>query len=143
MVHGFKWKVTPEKTDLGGYYQDKGETRNDLDEDGNILRQRIQGPFEMTNLYNLGYIQDNITLNEQLNLNVGSRFTHITADIGKFENPQSGLPDQLNNNWDNLSNSLREYIRDDKLNIFAGLSQGFRRLIFLIFQDSIQRDQVK
>ena len=66
-------------------------------------------------------------MNEQFNLNVGSRFTHITADIGKFENPQTGLPDQLNNNWDNLSNSLRGiYKRDDKLNIFAGLSQGFR-----------------
>ena len=112
------------------YYQDKGETfRNDLDEDGNILRQRIQGPFGDDSTYEqLGFfIQDSITLNEQFNLNVGSRFTHITADIGKFENPQTGLPDQLNNNWDNLSNSLRGiYKRDDKLNIFAGLSQGFR-----------------
>ena len=132
MDHGFKWKVIQYRKITYGtsYYQDKGETfRSDLDKDGNVIRKRIQGPFGDDSTYEqLGFfVQDIMSLNDRFDLNIGSRFTHIDANIGRYENPQTGLQDQLNNDWDNLSNSLRGiYKKDDKLNIYAGLSQGFR-----------------
>ena len=112
------------------YYQDRADTfRSDLDKDGNVVRKRIQGPFGDDSTYEqLGFfVQDIIELNDRFDLNIGSRFTHIDANIGRYENPQTGLQDQLNNDWDNLSNSLRGiYKKNEKLNIYAGLSQGFR-----------------
>ncbi|MBT7983699.1 MAG: TonB-dependent receptor, partial [Akkermansiaceae bacterium] len=114
------------------YYRDQADTfRNDLDQEGNVIRERIQGPFGDDSKYEqFGvFIQDQINVTDHFNINFGSRFTHVIADIGNFEDPVSKNASSMKNDWDDVSSSLRGVYKlgsSGKFNIFGGASQGFR-----------------
>ena len=82
----------------GSYYRDIADTfRNDLDENGNVIRERIQGPFGDDSTYQqLGFfIQDRLRISDQFDFDLGSRFTNVNASIEKFKDPVSGEAGQL------------------------------------------------
>jgi hemoglobin/transferrin/lactoferrin receptor protein len=114
------------------YYRDQADTfRNDLDQEGNVIRERIQGPFGDDSTYEqFGFfIQNQINVTDYFDINFGSRFTHVIADIGKFEDPGSKNPSSMKNDWDDMSSSLRGVYKvgsSGKFNVFGGASQGFR-----------------
>jgi len=116
----------------GSYYRDIADTfRNDLDENGNLIRERIQGPFGDDSTYQqLGFfIQDRLRISDQFDFDLGSRFTNVNASSEKFKDPVSGEVGQIDKDWNNLSNSIRGIYKPrskETLNIFFGASQGFR-----------------
>ena len=132
------WLQLESETGIGklsygaSYYRDQADTfRYDLDQGGNVIKERIQGPFGDDSIYEqFGlFIQDQINVTDHFDINFGSRFTHVMADIGKFEDPVSKNPGSMKDDWDNMSSSLRGVYKagsSGKLNFFGGASQGFR-----------------
>ncbi|MDP6860574.1 MAG: TonB-dependent receptor [Verrucomicrobiales bacterium] len=114
------------------YYRDQADTfRNDLDQEGNVIRERIQGPFGDDSTYEqFGvFIQDQINVTDHFNIHFGSRFTHVIADIGNFEDPVSKNASSMKNDWDDVSSSFRGIYKvgsNGKFKVFGGASQGFR-----------------
>ena len=114
------------------YYQDIADTyRNDLDENGKVTKERIQGPFGDDAIYKqLGFfVQDRLKIADQFDIDFGSRFTNVIADIERFKDPESGEAGQIHKDWNNISNSVRGIYKPDgneMFNIFGGASQGFR-----------------
>jgi len=114
------------------YYRDQADTfRNDLDQEGNVIRERIQGPFGDDSTYEqFGvFIQDQINVTDHFNIHFGSRFTHVIADIGNFEDPVSKNARSMKNDWDDVSSSFRGIYKvgsNGKFKVFGGASQGFR-----------------
>jgi len=76
-----------------------------------------------------GYIQNEKDLSDDLTMSTGLRYTHASLRAGTvaFTNPD--YVDSLYGDWDAVTGSLRLLYRaaaENSLNLFAGVSQGFR-----------------
>jgi hemoglobin/transferrin/lactoferrin receptor protein len=114
------------------YYEDHVDTsRTDYNADGSVRKVYIQGPVGDDTVYGMfgAFIQDRIQCGERLELTLGGRFNSVRADIGKYENPLTGLADSLDEQWRNLIGSVRvSYAVDPQQHWrwYGGLSQAFR-----------------
>jgi hemoglobin/transferrin/lactoferrin receptor protein len=91
----------------------------------------IQGPVADSSLYHLasGFIQDEIALSDRVDLTLGGRYTYAAADVGRFENPETGKAGSFIEDWHDVSGSARVMFKADeagKLRFFTGVSQSFR-----------------
>ena len=91
----------------------------------------IQGPVADDSTYdNFGtYLQNTISLHDQLDLIAGGRYTYIRADAGQYQDPATGLQRSMSEDWHNFSGSLRllyHILPEQGVSLFAGVSQGFR-----------------
>ncbi|MDZ4287344.1 MAG: TonB-dependent receptor, partial [Prosthecobacter sp.] len=91
----------------------------------------IQGAVGDDSTYDLLglYIQDEIDIGDRLHLFFGGRYTHAMADVGRFQNPVTGLANSYSDAWNDFSASARILVDlDDKdqFKFFAGVSEGFR-----------------
>ncbi|MFD2255355.1 TonB-dependent receptor plug domain-containing protein [Luteolibacter algae] len=105
--------------------------------DSTASRNRGSGfAFDITNRpvaddssYDLfgAYAQYIRPIGEKWELTGGVRFTHASADLGKFYDSNTRMDHSASDSWDDVSASLRAiYKVDDKSMIFGGLSQAFR-----------------
>lgn len=79
--------------------------------------------YEQTGIY----LQNEYALNDKLDLITGIRYTYVDMDAEKVNFNGSAKP--LSGNWDQVTASVRFFykaIEDNKLNLFIGVSQGFR-----------------
>lgn len=125
-------------TSLGGfvygfdYYQDNVDSgRTDFNADGTIDRIRIQGPIGDDSSYRLfgAYVQGEFSLTERMTLTVGSRFTYTHADVGRFEDPNTGFAAAFEDSWTSSVNSIRANYSLNEENTWkawVGISQSFR-----------------
>lgn len=114
------------------FYRDRVDSgRVDFNPDGSIDEVRIQGPVGDDARYDQWgiYLQADIPVNEQWAVSAGTRYSGTSADVGRFESPETGLADSYSNNWNSLVNSLRVSFQpacETDWNLWAGLSQSFR-----------------
>jgi len=114
------------------FYEDNVESgRTDLSEDGFISVERIQGPVgDDTRYRQLGaYVNGIWRVNDRATLDVGTRYSKVSADVGRFENPTTGEVASFSGDWDALVSSVRfSYALGDGQNtrVWTGLSQSFR-----------------
>lgn len=88
----------------------------------------IQGPVGDDAGYTTlaAYLQDEFD-GDQWSLVPGLRFTQIALDADRVEDPATGNPIAVSENWNALVGSLRgTWWLNDDANLYAGLSQGFR-----------------
>ena len=119
-----------------------------FDENGASRGSEIQGPVDDDATYDQFaiFVQDKIALGRDLDLYLGARYTHIAADIGKIEDPGTGLATSYANDWDNVVTNARLLWRatgDERLHLYGGVSQGFRapNLSDLTRLDSARSDE--
>jgi hemoglobin/transferrin/lactoferrin receptor protein len=75
------------------------------------------------------FAQDVIPIGERVELTLGGRFNYAAADAGRVQDPQSGNPIAISDDWNSAVGSGRALVRLDRDNhwhAFAGISQGFR-----------------
>lgn len=114
------------------FYRDRVDSgRVDFNPDGSIDEVRIQGPVGDDARYDQWgiYLQADIPVNEQWAVSAGTRYSGTSADVGRFESPETGFADSYSNNWNSLVNSLRVSFQpacETDWNLWAGLSQSFR-----------------
>jgi hemoglobin/transferrin/lactoferrin receptor protein len=111
-------------------YQDRVDSaRSDFRPDGTLDRIRIQGPIGDDATYTAfgTYLQGIFPLGTRTEIIAGSRFTHTTAEIGKFEDPATGLAAAFEDGWNDVSSSLRlSYALMETCKLWGGISQSFR-----------------
>lgn len=133
------------------YYRDDVESyRRDCNADGSLNAVRIQGPVADDATYDLVgvYIQDDIPVTEALDVIIGGRFTYAEADAGKVEDPETGDPISISEDYDSLVGSARLVYRldqDEHWSLFGGASQGFRapNLSDLTRLDTARTDEIE
>ena len=114
------------------FYKDNVDSgRTDFNADGSINRVRIQGPIgdDSTYIQSGLYIQAEISVTDKLNLTAGSRASYVSADIGRFEDPNTNLATSYEDEWLSSVNSIRANYTLTKSNnwkVWAGISQSFR-----------------
>jgi len=125
-------------TDLGyltygtSYYIDRVDSyRENFNANGSFDNKSIQGPVSDDSTYELAdvFLQDHITINDRLDVWLGARATLAQAGIGRAEDPASGIPFSLEDEWTSTVGSARfvQKLDDDGvLSMFGGVSQGFR-----------------
>jgi len=90
----------------------------------------IQGPVADDATYDLFglYLQNAIPVTDRLTLTLGGRFTYAAADADSVEDPDTGNPIRVDDDWSSLVGSARlaYFVVPEKLNVFGGVSQGFR-----------------
>lgn len=92
----------------------------------------IQGPVGDDASYDLLglYLQDQFDLTSRLHAQLGGRFTHAAARVGRFADPSTAAAvDSYSDNWQNFSASLRllyDLDEEARWKLFGGVSQGFR-----------------
>lgn len=90
----------------------------------------IQGPIADDATYDLlgVYVQDEIDLADELTLTVGGRFTYAAAEADRAYDPVNNNQTTLDDSWSNLVGSARVRwgVVPSRLNVFGGISQGFR-----------------
>ena len=99
--------------------------------DGSLKSIGIQGPVGDDAVYETvgAYIQDLVPLSDRLDMVVGARCNYAQADVGRYEDTAADGPGSLKEDWDEAVGSVRLLYRllpDGGLNLFAGVSQGFR-----------------
>ncbi len=95
---------------------------------GVLTSSGVQGPVADDASYSslAAYVQDEIT-GGSWSLIPGLRFTRSSLDAGRVEDPVTGNPFSVEDDYDALVGSLRGiWWLGDTSNLFAGLSQGFR-----------------
>ncbi len=102
-----------------------------FDENDASRGREIQGPVGDDATYDqfAVFVQDKIALGRDLDLYLGARYTHIAADIGRLEDPDTGLATSYANDWDNVVANARLLWRatgDERLHLYGGVAQGFR-----------------
>lgn len=114
------------------YYRDfVNSYRKDFNADGTLRSVRIQGPvgdgalYDLLGIfgqYELGLIED------RLIFTLGGRFTYARAEAEKVEDPQTGNQIAVRDSYHAAVGvgRLIFYLHPDYLNIFLGVSQGFR-----------------
>ena len=133
------------------FYNDSVDSYNHtLNPDGSIKSSAIQGPVGDAAAYDtLGFfLQDEISPAKRLSLIIGGRCDYAAADADSVEDPMSGEKISVSESWDNVSGSARMlYYLDQSgsMNIFAGVSQGFRapNLSDLTRLDSARTDEIE
>ncbi len=114
------------------YYQDQADSyRSDWNADGTFRGSAIQGPIGDDAIYHLfgTFFNTKTLLSERLSLDLGARYTHAQTNIGRVEDPATGNPFSIKDNWDNLVGSGRISYRMDtkgRYRLFGGISQAFR-----------------
>ncbi|PHR92581.1 MAG: hypothetical protein COA69_07020 [Robiginitomaculum sp.] len=105
--------------------------RTDFDPLTNTRTPRIQGPvgddasYQQTGVF----VQGGFSLSDALELEIGSRFSHIRADIGRFEDPFAHNPISFDKGWSDISSSVRvryKWGNQTRSNIWASVSEAFR-----------------
>ncbi|MFT5622510.1 MAG: hemoglobin/transferrin/lactoferrin receptor protein, partial [Bacteroidia bacterium] len=113
-------------------YRDEVDSRRvDYSADGSVDEVRIQGPVGDDSTYDIAgcYIRGEFALADRLTLLFGGRYTFVSADIGQYENPETGEVASFDDSWDNFVSSIRlSYLAGagDQFNLWAGVSQSFR-----------------
>ncbi|MDF1849333.1 MAG: TonB-dependent receptor [Verrucomicrobiales bacterium] len=124
-----------EFTDLSygfSYYHDEiSSFRNDYNANGTLRAVRIQGPVGDDASYDLvgAFVQSRTPIGDRVTLDVGTRFTHASTQIGRVQDPATGNPISIENEWQNLSSSARMTYQlddNDEYRFFLGASQAFR-----------------
>ena len=89
----------------------------------------IQGPVgDDADHYTLGlFARHRRRLSENWEATLGLRGETTATRVGRFENPQTGQPDSLDENWQSLLGSARlRHTLTDHWQLHGGVSQGFR-----------------
>lgn len=90
----------------------------------------IQGPVADDATYDLlgVYVQDQIELADDFELTLGGRFTYAAADADSVRDPVTDTRIALDDSWEEFTGSARfRYgLLPDRLNLYGGVSQGFR-----------------
>jgi len=90
----------------------------------------IQGPVGDDATYDVigVYVQNEFDLGKRLSVILGGRFNYARADANSVQDPASGNRIEVNDDWSAFVGSARLTYRavPDHLNIFGGVSQGFR-----------------
>ncbi len=114
------------------YYRDNIDSFTDnFNPDGSFKGSEIQGPVADDSEYSIfgTYIQDQITITDDLDIFLGLRYTFASADAEKIKDPITGDQFSFEDDWDNFVGSARfvQKLDDgDHWRLFAGISQGFR-----------------
>lgn len=92
---------------------------------------QIQGAVGDNSTYDLlgFFLQNQIDIGERVHLFLGGRFTYAAAEVGRFQNPVTGLADSYSDSWSDFSASARILVdldEEDRFKFFAGVSEGFR-----------------
>jgi hemoglobin/transferrin/lactoferrin receptor protein len=113
-------------------YRDKVDSgRRDFRADATLARVRIQGPVgdDAEYLQQGAYMQAIVEPLDFLQLSLGSRYTFVSAEIGRFEDPLTTGVAQLEQSWAKLVNSVRlAYIFNVEHSAMAwsAVSESFR-----------------
>ena len=93
-------------------------------------RNSIQGPIADDAKYDLLglYVQDTINFSDRLTLIAGGRFSYARVDANSVQDPQTGNRISIQDDWSSFVGSGRLTFAavPEHLNIFGGISQGFR-----------------
>jgi len=114
------------------YYRDSiSSFRENYNADGSFKDDAIQGPVGDDAHYDLFgvFAENRRDLTQKLDLLIGTRYTYASADIGRVEDPLTGLETSINDEWDNFSASgkvLWRPLDGSNLEVFGGIAQGFR-----------------
>ncbi|OVE75699.1 hypothetical protein BVX97_03815 [bacterium E08(2017)] len=132
------------------YHDDVNSFKNSLNADGSVKSTAIQGPVGDDAAYDLMgvYLQDSIRASDKLTVLLGARYDHASADADSVEDPDSGEKIQISGDWDSIVGSGRLLFglnEDKSVNLFAGISQGFRapNLSDLTRLDSARTDEIE
>ncbi len=114
------------------YYIDRVDSyRNNYNPNGSFSGSEIQGPVPDDSTYEMAdvFIQDRITVNDRLDVWLGVRTTQVQAEVGRGQDPVTGNPFSLEEEWTSTVGSgrfLYDLDGSDTLALFGGVSQGFR-----------------
>lgn len=90
----------------------------------------VQGPVADDATYDLAglFLQDEIRATERLTLVLGGRYEYAAADADSVLDPVSGTPTSIDDDWGAAVGSARftYALVEDSVNLFGGVSQGFR-----------------
>jgi len=116
---------------IDSYRDDVDSWREDYAADGSFRGLRIQGPVgdDAVTLQTGVYLQDEIELHPRLDLLLGARYSWVSLDVGKFEDPVTGLANSYSESWENVSGSGRliwDINEAGNYKLFGGVSQAFR-----------------
>lgn len=112
-------------------YRDRVDSaRRELDSQGRLLRERIQGPVGDDSRFSQGglYAQWQYMLNDDWQWQVGSRYTLVRASIGRFEDPGTAEERSYAQQWSNVSSSVKLLWQPQETlwQSWFGVSQAFR-----------------
>ncbi len=115
------------------YYRDRVTSFDrDIGPDGAPTRIGLQGPLAADAYFDLAgvFAQNTITLgDDRADLVLGARYTYARADARRVEDPATGGPISLDEQWQAITGSARLLVpltADRRHVVYAGLSQGFR-----------------
>ncbi len=91
----------------------------------------IQGPVADDATYDLLglFVQDTVPVGDAIELTLGGRYTYARADANRVQDPNTGNPISITDDWNSVVGSIRAVYHvdeQDHWNIFGGVSQGFR-----------------
>ncbi|RMH24301.1 MAG: TonB-dependent receptor [Planctomycetota bacterium] len=93
-------------------------------------RNPIQGPVGDDAVYDLVgvYLQDEFEVGERTAVVLGGRINYARASADRVQDPATGSRISVRDSWSAAVGSLRltQTLVPDRLNLFAGVSQGFR-----------------
>ena len=133
---GFDLQVVKE-TPLGrltfgaDYYRDFVDSNGTSQPAGGPRTTAIQGPVGDDSTYDLLgiYLQDQIDAGDRVHFHLGTRWTHAAADVGRYQNPETGRADSFSGSWEQWVASGRVVVdldKEDRFALYGGVSQGFR-----------------
>lgn len=113
------------------YHDDVDSYRRDYNADGSLRSISIQGPVadDATYLTAAAFVQDQFEFGARTDVTLGLRFTETEADARVVQDPDTGLPIQIKDDWSATTLSARFNHRLDtagQSTLFGGVSQGFR-----------------
>ena len=112
------------------YYLDSVDTgRVDFKPDGSVDSVRIQGPVGDDSEFSQSgiYIQAALDLSDRAQITWGTRYNLVEAEVGRFEDPVSGLSASYSDHWNSWVNSLRLSLDvSDSSMLWLGASESFR-----------------
>jgi hemoglobin/transferrin/lactoferrin receptor protein len=113
------------------YYHDSVDSTGTSQIPGSPAIPAVQGPVGDDSSYGLLglYLQDEITAGDRFHVFLGGRYTHASADVGRFLNPVTAAPDSFASSWDHFAGSARFVLdldQNDRFALTGGVSQGFR-----------------
>ena len=101
---------------------------DDVDSFSNV--EPIQGPVADDATYDLLglYVQDEIEASERLTLTLGARFDYAAVDADSVLDPVTDTQTSIDDDWSAVVGSARFRYRltDETVNLYGGVSQGFR-----------------
>ncbi|MGJ8633172.1 MAG: TonB-dependent receptor [Luteolibacter sp.] len=114
------------------FYRDTVDShRTDFNADGSLDEVRIQGSVGDDATYSqLGiYGQHKVRFGDRFELTTGLRYSYVDSEIGRFEDPTTGLAGSFEDKYDAIVGSLRgsySLNAEDTWRVWAGVSEAFR-----------------